>query len=74
MTEFSKEGCPAKPARRKEFPRNLDLLYVDGRRPHTSVTRPFGMPPPVTSSSPRIPVGALGSEVRTTFDLTRGIE
>src|SRR5436190_6604874 len=41
--------------------------------PHTSVVRPFGRPPPVTSSSPSIPVGAFGSGVRDSFNLARGI-
>src|SRR5690348_6934678 len=41
--------------------------------PHTSVVRPFGNPPPVTSSSPSIPVGAFGSGVRDIFNLARGI-
>src|SRR6266849_1501863 len=41
--------------------------------PHTSVVRPFGSPPPVTSSSPSIPVGVFGSGVRDVFNLAWGI-
>src|SRR4029077_11918001 len=41
--------------------------------PHTRVTRPFGRPPPVTSSNPWIPVGALASDERRTFGLAPGI-
>jgi hypothetical protein len=56
---------------RSEKPTGASEHLIPGKlhpaRPHTSVTRPFGRPPPVTSSSPLIPVGTLASEGRATF-------
>src|SRR5579859_10370 len=41
--------------------------------PYTSVVRPFGRPPPVTSSNPSIPVGVFGSGLRDSFNLAWSI-
>src|SRR5579863_7629203 len=66
---------PGSPYRTAPCTRNsiANKLLPHPALPHTRVTRPLGRPPPVTSSSPWIPVGAFASRVCTTFDLALDI-